>query len=238
MFTTLLANSSLDDLLGGEALFLGLLGRMVLTYPDPKTSTREWFAFLLEQDVFSEVPLGGGDEDIQGGMDLLRRWTSVSRGQPLDQVMLELQTDSTKLFACVGAVLAPPWESVYFNRKRLVRQEQMLEVRRWYTRYGLVVDKPDGEPDDHVGLELIFVAHLASRAVEARRRGDEVRCAELVAAQRGFLATHLLRWAGLWCDQVQKHATTEYYRGVALSIRGAMRHVAEALEIVMSAPQV
>ncbi|MBO2519906.1 MAG: molecular chaperone TorD, partial [Firmicutes bacterium] len=40
-------------------------------------------------------------------------------------------------------------------------------MRNWYARYGLVAEKKGQEPDDHVGLELEFVAHLAGLALEA-----------------------------------------------------------------------
>lgn len=230
---TRVVGAGLGEFLGGEALFLGLLGKMVLTHPDPKTKNRDWVASLLEQDVFSETPLGAGNEKVRQGMELLRGWTAASRGRPLDDVLLDLQTDATHLFACVGNILAPPWESVYFNRKRLVNQEQMLQVRGWYRRYGLVVDKFNVESDDHMGLELIFAAHLAGLALEAREAGDEVSCVELVAAQRGFLSEHLLRWGGLWCEQVLQHARTDYYRGIAMAIKGALLELARGLEIPM-----
>jgi TorA maturation chaperone TorD len=222
--------TQLDTILAGEVLFLNLLGRMVFTYPDPNTEARNWIQFLLKQDLFTEAPLGAGRQPVQKGLELLQGWTAASQALPLEKVMLELQADNTYLFACVGNIIAPPWESVYFNKKRLVYQTQMLEVRSWYRHYGLVADKLFVEADDHIGLELIFVAYLSNQALKTKQTGDVGNYDELVAAQRQFLSEHLLLWGGLWCDQVIKYARTDYYRGIALLIKGCMEEVAEVFQ--------
>ena len=51
----------------------------------------------------------------------------------------------------------------------MIFQEQTLHVRQWYSRFGLQVVKLHKEPDDHIGLELEFVAHLANLALQAIR---------------------------------------------------------------------
>ncbi len=224
----------LAPVLAGEVLFLGLLGKMIFTYPDPKTDTRKWFEFALSQELFDETPFAADQADVQAGMALLRKWTAENKLRPIEDVMLDLQADNTYLFACIGKITAPPWESVYFNKKRLTNQEQMLQVRTWYRKYGLVAERLYLESDDHIGLELLFVAHLASQALKAEEAGNDEKYTELVDAQANFLRKHLLLWGGIWCEQVLKFSKTDYYRGLALAIKGALAELGKVFEIEVS----
>ncbi|HZY41749.1 MAG TPA: hypothetical protein VFF59_07085, partial [Anaerolineae bacterium] len=52
-----------------------------------------------------------------------------------------------------------------------------------------------------------------------------------VAAQRGFLAEHLLKWAPIWCHLVLEHARTEFYRGIALLVRGLLAELADMFDL-------
>jgi TorA maturation chaperone TorD len=110
-------------------------------------------------------------------------------------------------------------------------------VRSWYRRYGLVVDKLYVESDDHIGLEMIFAAQLATQALKVKEAGDLEKYETLVGAQREFLATHLLLWGAVWCNQVLKYARTDFYRGLAYAIRGAMAELGRVFEITVNFPR-
>ncbi len=211
--------------LAGEVLLLGLLGKVLITYPDPNTENKEWFSTILADDLFSEVPFAANQEDVQIGADLLQRWTEASRETSIEDCILKLRVDNTHLFACVGEILAPPWESVYFNKKRLVNQIQLLQVRDWYRKYGLSVNRGNQEPDDHIGYEVLFLAFLAGQAIKENEKGDSEKYAELVMAHHTFFSEHLGLWGALWCDQVIKHASTDFYRGMAYILRGALKEI-------------
>jgi hypothetical protein len=47
-----------------------------------------------------------------------------------------------------------------------------------------------------------------------------------MAAQRA-LAEHLLKWASIWYSLVLEHAQTEFYRGMALLVRGVLTELAD-----------
>jgi TorA maturation chaperone TorD len=57
----------------------------------------------------------------------MQGWVQKNKGIS-DEAFQELRVDHTRLFVGVGKVLAPPWESVYFNEDRMVFQKQTLEV--------------------------------------------------------------------------------------------------------------
>jgi TorA maturation chaperone TorD len=216
----------LGEELAGEALLFGLLGKLLYQEPD-----RQWLAELVRDGVFEEAPFGMGQKDVQRGLSLLQDWGRLGNGSLPEPVFKDLQSDYFSLFVGAGKVLAPPWESVYFSEERLLFQEQTLAVRAWYRRFGLEIEKLHQEPDDHLGLELAFLAHLASLGLAELERQDSDGVEAILNAQRNFVQQHLLRWEGEWSGLVLEHARTDFYRGLARLTHGALRALAIQLEL-------
>lgn len=214
------------ELLTGQTLLFGLLGRLLYQEPD-----REWISSLYQQEIFAESPFAPEQIDIQQGLADLQAWGAGLEGLLPEAQFKDLQADYVRLFIGISQVLAPPWESVYFSRERLVFQQQTLEVRGWYRRFGLEVEKLNREPDDHIGLQLSFLAHLASQALAALEADQIEPFDTLLKAQHDFLNEHLLKWEGDWYALVLEHAQTDFYRGVARLVHGALAHTASLLDI-------
>ncbi len=215
-----------NEFLAGEALVFELLGRLLYDEPD-----KVWLQNLIDQDVFEDIPLGAEQEETGRGLGLLQKWAQANRPGLSDAAFDDVRVDNTRLFIGVGMVLAPLWESVYFGDARLIFQEQTLQVRSWYRRFGLEFEKLNQEPDDHIGLEMAFVSQLASLALEKLEAGDQPGFEEALQAQRDFLSEHLLRWGPAWAKLVEEYARTDFYRGLAHLTHGALLAVAAQLEI-------
>ncbi len=211
----------------GEALLFGLLGKVLYGELD-----KAWLESVIADDVFGESPLGAEQAEIQHGLELLGRWSAENRNGISGEEFKNLKSDQLRLLIGIDRVLAPVWESVYFNENRLVFQQQTLQVREWYARFNLQIERFNREPDDHIGLELNFVAQLASRALQALEE-DSKSFEELLQAQREFLSDHLLRWGPAWAKLVKQHAETDFYRGIAHLTHGALLAAAETLQIKM-----
>lgn len=210
----------------GEAISAGLLGKILYTYPE-----RAWFQSLAGEDVFAEAPIGNAQPDTQRGLTLLQNWTERARGGISSEAFDELRADYTRLMFTGDHVLAPPWESVYFSEERMLFQEQTMQVRAWYRRFGVDAANHAHEPDDHIGLELAFVAHLAHLALVALDQNEPDDFENVLAAQREFLLEHLLKWGYQWCDLVLLHASTDFFRGIALLTKGVLAEIAAILQI-------
>ncbi len=215
-----------NEVLTGEMLMFGLLGKAFYQYPE-----RAWLQSLIDGDVFAEAPFAGDQPQVSAGLALLRQWSEAHRAGIAQSAFDDICADYTRLFIGPGKVLTPPWESVYFSEERLMFQAQTLQVRDWYRQYGLQADKLHHEPDDHIGLELEFVAHLAKSGLVALEQNDDAALQHALDAQRNFLSEHLLRWALKWCDQVQAQARMDFYRGIAQLTQGALVQSAEMLGI-------
>lgn len=214
----------------GEVLFWGLLGKIL--YKDPEQS---WLESLIVEDVFSEVPYGSGQHEIEKGFKTLQSWTNKHKKGLATKEFEAIKSDHLYLFTGVGKALAPVWESIYFSEGRLMFQKETLQVREWYARFGLQVEKLNREPDDHIGLEISFTAHLAALALQALESGNHQDFEPALLAQRDFLTEHLLRWAPAWVKLVHKNAVSDFYHGIAYLTQGGLMVTAEFLDI--SVPQ-
>jgi TorA maturation chaperone TorD len=144
-----------------------------------------------------------------------------------------LARDHQRLFVGPGPLLAPPYESVYLSREHLLFEEQTLQVREAYRAFGLVAPALNREPDDHIGLELHFVAEVCLRSLDALDAGDDDRFDATLAAHQSFLTDHLLVWGPTYLDLITEHAQTDFFRGVALLTAGLL---AQAKETFASDP--
>jgi TorA maturation chaperone TorD len=214
-----------SEVLSGEMLVFGLLSKAFCEYPE-----KVWLQSLIGGDVFSESPFAGEDPDVIDALAELQEWSNENRAGLSVERFEAMRIDYTRLFIGPGTVLTPPWESVFFSKERLTFQESTLHVREWYRRFGLEMKKLHSEPDDHIGLELEFLAHLSKLGAAASQETGKPP-GELLDAQRAFLTEHVMTWAPVWCGQVRGQAKTAFYRGIALFTRGVLRQAALALDV-------
>jgi putative dimethyl sulfoxide reductase chaperone len=211
-----------NELLTGEMLTFALLSKTFYVYPD-----KAWLQSLVEGEVFAEAPFASEQPSVVSALQLLQAW---SRGVN-DQTIEDVRVDYTRLFIGPGKVLTPPWESVHFSEERLTFQQETLQVREWYRRFGLQVERLYQEPDDHIGLELEFVAHLAKQGLVALEQSDQARFDQLLDAQKQFIVEHPGRWAFDWCAMIEEQAHTDFYRGMAMLTRGALTEITQVLGV-------
>lgn len=212
--------------LTGEMLVLQVLGKCLFEYPE-----KSWFDQIASEALFAEIPFGQEHPDVSKASHMLSTWTEANQPNLSDETFERLVSDYTRLFIGPGKVMAPPWESVVLSQDHLTFQEQTLRVREWYRKFGLQTVRLYSEPDDHLGLELAFLSHLAQLALEASDRGDQTAYASYLQAQHDFLREHALKWVPLWTELVLQHAQTDFWRGIALLSRGVVFEMAALLEI-------
>ncbi len=170
----------------------------------------------LHDDAAAGVwPLTGGR--VAEGLALLAAEVSLQ----------EVADDHFRLFRGPGERMAVPWASVYLTEEALMFGEETLAVREAYARHGLAVPNLNQEPDDHIALELEFLATLLVRAIEADEAGDTAGAAALVADHDGFVRDHLLPFAPDFFARVEQAAATTFYRGVGILGSDAVARFAE-----------
>jgi TorA maturation chaperone TorD len=175
---------------------------------------------IASDDLFAAWPLTASNARMVQGLETLQAYT---QGWSDDQFS-SLKRDYERLFIGPRELLAVPWESVYRDAEGLIFATQTLEVRRLYQQYGMPVPKPGREPEDHIGLEMRFVAHLCAIGVQAVQNGQADSLGSVIGGLRQFFDSHLGQWADQCLEKVQRHAETPYYRGVAELASGSIAH--------------
>ena len=149
---------------------------------------------------------------------------SETDGADREQLRIDLAADYNQLFLGMSAHPVAPYESVYTSEEGLMMQDARDNVLHTYQQWGLRVPDEFDLPEDHITLEFDLMACLADRtratleadedAASRTEEGDVCSASELIAAQRAFLDEHL-SWVPAFCGDVEKHARTAFYYGIA-----------------------
>lgn len=139
-----------------------------------------------------------------------------------------VRSDYNRLFFGPDRMIAPPYESVHRSDERLVFERETLQVRAAYAEFGLAAPRLNREPDDHLGLELDFLATLCVRAMDALDAGDEATLGHVLDGVARFLAEHLLVWGPTVLSQAAAGARTYFYQGVAAMGLGCLAQAEQA----------
>lgn len=116
----------------------------------------------------------------------------------------ELAADYAAIYL-TGAHGASPCESVWLDDDRLICQAPMFALREIYAQAGLVTADWRLRPDDHLVLQLLYIAHALRKATtDADWR-----------ALAGLLDLHLLRWLPQFAARVASRAAQPFHAGLA-----------------------
>jgi len=160
---------------------------------------------IKSEEIFREVPFGMDNLSVIEGQTDMLEWLETGN---IAELTLDARSDYMNLLVGTNKILAAPWSSCYLSRKRMTFQEKTLEIRDIYRQYGLEVIKKNKEPDDHIGIELEFIAYLLSKN-------------DLESAT-DFARKHVNPWIHTWSKDVLNNAATGYYRGLGYMAAGGV----------------
>ncbi|MEL1133660.1 molecular chaperone TorD family protein [Desulfitobacterium sp. THU1] len=158
--------------------------------------------------------------------------SEVARAMEIDpeQTIDKLRSEYTYLFIGPNSLPAPPWESVYLTKERVLFQESTLNVRRAYLKYNFLPSNYPHEADDHIGLEMDFMAHLSQLAQEHFEKRSIKDFITVVEDQKAFLQEHLLLWIGDFAEDIQKSKTHNFYPPMADLTKQVLKIDAQLLD--------
>ena len=170
--------------------------------------------------LFADWPIEHGNAVMQEGLTILRRY--IEQWNEAD--FHSLKRDYARLFVGPTRLQAPPWESVYRGEEHLLFEEETLQVRAMYRQFGFAVPSTFVQPDDHFGLEMLFVAHLCRLGTHALQDEQALRLDSIRQALTAFFADHICQWSDQFLSDVRTKAATPYYQGLALLASGCIAH--------------
>lgn len=177
---------------------------------------------LLDQMHELDLNITADEEDIDEGYKLLGNYLR----QRNTDVLTDLAVDYSRVFLGAGIVdgkAAFPYESVYTSPEHLIMQDARDQVLEFYYREGL--DKSDSldYPEDHIGLELEFMAYLCKKTCDSLISSDPSSAKRLLETQKAFLREHLMNWVPDFCADIEKHSQTNFYLALAKITRGLLK---------------
>lgn len=137
--------------------------------------------------------------------------------KPVDPVT-DLAVDFARVFLGAGIVqkelISAPYESVYTSPERLIMQDARDQVLHIYRENGVAKAQGFDVPEDHLAIELEFMAHLCVKTAEAYEEDHFSVAEQLIEVQKNFIDEHLLNWVPKFGEEVSRFARTDFYRGI------------------------
>lgn len=124
-----------------------------------------------------------------------------------------------------------PWEGTFRAKRDGANAAACIShIRSMYADSGVVFNKLSGERDDHIAMELEFMAVMAE-GMRSRADLEHMRssCLELADAQIRFLEIHLLKWAPRLAEEMIRATETPLYSGLAELLREFLHQDLEQL---------
>lgn len=179
---------------------LQYMGRVLQSPPDVE--------FL---EATGDIPAEFANWPVFAGLDAecLAKPESVANIATFQKRLAE---DHLLLFSGPEAI-APPWESVWRERDKLLFGECTAQVASLYADWALAIIDGRRQPEDHLGLEISFLAWLLQNKLE--HPGILAQSGQtLDEAIAGILNGHILEFAPQVLEKAAANATTAYYAAV------------------------
>jgi TorA maturation chaperone TorD len=144
--------------------------------------------------------------DVAGLRAIARELGLQGWEQELSGCNGDLELEYNRLFLNPLGTPCLPWQSAHGEESRLMG-ESHLSALEWFRRFG-VEPAANNEPADHLGLLLLFYAHLIESDAEAGLIED-------------FRSEHL-RWVPEFCDCVERETRLSFYGSVSRHLRAML----------------
>jgi len=128
------------------------------------------------------------------------------------KVLDRLAVDYADIYLTHG-LHASPFESVWLDEDHLLQQEPMFKIRGWYKRYGLGIADWRIRSEDHLVLQLQFIALLLDPEASFAK---EIPLEKRFKNAALFMDEHLLLWLPDFCLRVAQRCSTDFYASAAV----------------------
>lgn len=205
-------NTTANDVLVARAQTYALLSRLFFKEVDEA---------LINQLAAIRLPMDSPNDTTAQGARLMMSYLAH---RP-DDAATQLAVDFARLFLVrtrSTKKAAYPFESVYTTIDHTTMGNARDAVVALYRKAGLDASDSWNLGEDHIALELEYVATLAQRSADAFAQGNTNEARELLKQQKSFLDAHLLRWTPAFVEAMIHDAQTDFYHGLALMLAGVL----------------
>jgi TorA maturation chaperone TorD len=170
-------------------------------------------------------------ERYQEGLALFRDFIQrVAKEQDNPGLLKEAATEYAKLFIIPPGVSTKespyPYESLFRGKHKMLMDEPRDEVYKAYWMARFELKQESNEPEDHLGLELLFLARLSERIADTLKEKGQDGIEEAlkdVSTSIEFLKAHPLSFVDKLTELVLSQTGHSFYRGLALTLPPYLR---------------
>ncbi|EJL6664792.1 molecular chaperone TorD [Vibrio cholerae] len=176
-----------------------------------------FFQELSEQDIAryhsAEVRtfLSGLADEQSLSREVKHLVEALNRLQDRQDAQLELAADFCDLFLKSDRDSALPYASVYTD-KGLLNGKPAQQMRELLGAHGVKVEQNLNEPEDHLAIQLDFLAHLA---ISANQIEHSAQLSLALQAQSDFISQHLLTWLPAFAERCTQFDAFGLYSAAA-----------------------
>ena len=155
----------------------------------------EWM--MLLQPTIAQLAAHADSKEFKKGSELLGKFVNdVKSNYEKDKTkfLQGLAAEYASLFLNVGPIPVYLAESVYLGKEHLLYEEPYFDAVRIYQIYGFKKRSSFKEPEDHIAIELEFMAHLCDLTCLSLDQGKLDYGAGYLNNQVEFLDLHLSKW--------------------------------------------
>lgn len=177
---------------------------------------------------FDEIADPSTNADLCSGITALQECLQLN---PISNtLLLDLARQYALLFLGIGEKnTIPLCESAYQGDGKSLYQNCYFEIRNLFAGAGIGKDESFTEPEDHLSLELAFMAELCTMTIDLEERQE--RPTALLDAQQQMLDEHLSKWVPLLSDKLTETAPSSLYAAGGLLLKGYLQADAALLAI-------
>lgn len=145
----------------------------------------------------------------------------------LDKMFLNtLAADFAAIFLN-SSVGVSPYESVWISEDHITHQESMFEIRNWYQKYELAAKNWRIRADDHLVLQLEFIANLMKLRDNPQALPDAAK----------FMDEHILLWIGDFASEVVQRCDTPFYAGLVMLVAQYLDELRDVIAGILEQPR-
>ncbi len=193
----------LNNLLKGYNMLLYFAGSMIMIEP-----TEECIVDFWTNGILKTLPVTSMNTRFICAAAELRKSC-----EDKTQCINILRHDYNRLFGDLR--LASPIESISHKNDDYKAINHTQNVTEFYNSYGWKSQFRGELPDDHLGVELLFLTCLIEKYITF---DDEACRREMRKELKRFIDGHLLSWIEGWNNLVQENAQTHCYKGISTLI--------------------
>ena len=169
---------------------------------------------------------------------------SVKTNQQRDALLTNLAVEYASMFLSVGKTPVYLSESANTTADHVNYGESYFQVKDAYNSLGFEKSKDYLEPDDHISVELDFMAELCLWTRASLEKNDFEYAARYLKLQKEFLDDHLGKWHLKVCEGIRGTTSSTFYLALANLTSGFLNlelslvpHLGTELETLKTAKQ-